>query len=601
MKHNDSHPALRGRMFRLADCQWDGDISYTQGETLRLFWRGDTLELQAPDLSGVARGLFQAAQAIQRHEPLADIPQKRHFASCGAMLDMSRGGVMTVASVKQYIDYQAALGLNLLMLYTEDTYPVDEYPYLGYMRGRYTRKELRELDDYAAQAGVELVPCIQTLAHLAQFLQWDTNAELRDTDDCMLIDEEQTYHFIEACIASVKQCFRSSRIHIGMDEAHGVGLGRYFQKHGAQDRFTLLTRHLQKVVDICQAHGYQPMMWSDMFFCLGSETNNYFDLDAVVPQTTIAQIPDVALVYWDYYHRDEAFYTAMLQRHRELGRETVFAGGNWTWSGFLPHGSLTDATSYPALRACLQAGTQTVLATHWGDDGCETDYFLALNQLAIYSEHCWLGEACTPEAVHKAGERLSGLDHAAYSAFDAFYCDSLDHRSGKGLFYCDPLYPLSFGLWDLREYNKKISVALSVLQNYQNDPRCEYASLLLCIAQKKLAWITALRPAYEANDRVTILAMAAKQIPELCRLYEHFLTVFRAQWEKTYKKNGWETHCIRIGGVLQRLKDAQQELLQWANGDLPAIAALEEPPLPAARRSGRQDYEVFAFPQHRFL
>jgi len=601
MEWNAACGELRGRMFGLTGCDWDGTIEYRKGESLRLAWNGDTLVIEAPDLSGTARGLYQAAQAIRRGEPLPAIEQKRRFASCGAMLDMSRGGVMNVASVKKYIDCHAALGLNLLMLYTEDTYPVEDYPYLGYLRGRYTRKELRELDAYAAQAGVELVPCIQTLAHLAQFLQWDENAGLRDTGDCMLIDEEKTYRFIRACVASVKQCFRSTRIHIGMDEAHGVGLGRYFEKHGAQDRFALLTRHLNKVVEICKAQSYRPLMWSDMFFCLGSKTNDYYDLNAVVPENTIAEIPDVALVYWDYYHRDEAFYTAMLSRHRELGREIAFAGGNWTWSGFLPHVSLTDATAYPALRACLKAGVQTVLATHWGDDGCETDYFLALSQLAIYSEHCWLGGACTEDAVHKAGERLTGLDHTAFSAFDAFYCDSEDHRSGKGLFYCDPLYPLTFNLWDLRGYADKLTQGLAVLQSRRGDPRCEYAYLLLAIVQKKLAWVEALRPAYEAKDRVKVRAMAENQLPELCGLYERFLAVFRKQWEETFKKNGWETHCVRIGGVIQRLKDVQMELLRWTDGDLATVAALEEPPLPAARRNGRQDYEVFTFPQHRFL
>jgi len=39
-------------------------------------------------------------------------------------------------------------------------------------------EELKEIDDYAASLGVKLVPCIQTLAHLAQFLQWSHTAPL---------------------------------------------------------------------------------------------------------------------------------------------------------------------------------------------------------------------------------------------------------------------------------------------------------------------------------------------------------------------------------------------------------------------------------------
>ena len=93
----------------------------------------------------------------------------RHF---GTMIDCSRNAVMKPAAVERWIDLTASLGYDSVLLYTEDTYEVPEYPYFGYLRGRYTQDELREIDAYAESMGVELVPCIQTLAHLAQFLQW---------------------------------------------------------------------------------------------------------------------------------------------------------------------------------------------------------------------------------------------------------------------------------------------------------------------------------------------------------------------------------------------------------------------------------------------
>ena len=42
------------------------------------------------------------------------------------------------------------MGYNTLMYYTEDTYEVKDEPYFGYLRGRFTADELRELDAYAA-------------------------------------------------------------------------------------------------------------------------------------------------------------------------------------------------------------------------------------------------------------------------------------------------------------------------------------------------------------------------------------------------------------------------------------------------------------------
>ena len=56
----------------------------------------------------------------------------------GTMLDCSRNAVLTVESVKEWIDISADLGYNMLMLYTEDTYEVKGHPYFGYCRGRYS-------------------------------------------------------------------------------------------------------------------------------------------------------------------------------------------------------------------------------------------------------------------------------------------------------------------------------------------------------------------------------------------------------------------------------------------------------------------------------
>ncbi len=62
----------------------------------------------------------------------------------GAMVDMYRNAVMTVGAVKTMLGGMALMGLGMFMLYTEDTYEIKEYPYFGYMRGRYTEEELRE-------------------------------------------------------------------------------------------------------------------------------------------------------------------------------------------------------------------------------------------------------------------------------------------------------------------------------------------------------------------------------------------------------------------------------------------------------------------------
>lgn len=71
------------------------------------------------------------------------------FRTFGTMLDCSRNAVPNLHTLKKWVDLTASLGYNTLLLYTEDTYEVPDEPYFGYMRGRYSQAELRELDAYA--------------------------------------------------------------------------------------------------------------------------------------------------------------------------------------------------------------------------------------------------------------------------------------------------------------------------------------------------------------------------------------------------------------------------------------------------------------------
>jgi hexosaminidase len=65
------------------------------------------------------------------------ICEKFAFNTLGTMLDNSRNAVMPVETVKRMIRHLALMDYDTLMLYTEDTFEVDNYPYFGYMRVRF--------------------------------------------------------------------------------------------------------------------------------------------------------------------------------------------------------------------------------------------------------------------------------------------------------------------------------------------------------------------------------------------------------------------------------------------------------------------------------
>ena len=153
----------------------------------------------------------------------------KKYESFGVMLDFSRNGVMTLPALKNFLTTIRKMGYDTVFLYMEDTYEVEGEPYFGYMRSKYSIAEMREIDEFCSSIGIEAIPCIQTLAHLRTFLKW--NQAPFDCDDILLVDDERTYELIANFFKTLSSCFKTRRLHIGMDEAHMLGKGRYLHEH----------------------------------------------------------------------------------------------------------------------------------------------------------------------------------------------------------------------------------------------------------------------------------------------------------------------------------------------------------------------------------
>ena len=69
--------------------------------------------------------------------------KKHRFDTLGVMIDMSRNAVMSISGLKRFLPLLKKMGYNCVMLYTEDTYEIDGEPYFGYMRGRYSKDEMK--------------------------------------------------------------------------------------------------------------------------------------------------------------------------------------------------------------------------------------------------------------------------------------------------------------------------------------------------------------------------------------------------------------------------------------------------------------------------
>ena len=514
----------------------------------------------------------------------------RHF---GVMLDCSRNAVVKVEQVKRLIDLLVKMDYNCLQLYLEDTYEVAGEPYFGYMRGRYTVEEIREIDSYAAQKGVELIPCIQTLAHLPSPRKNAPYWGMFDINDILLCDDERTYEFIDRCFAAVAKAFTSRKVNIGMDEAHLLGSGKYMDKHGYTPRFEILTRHLAKVNELAQKYGFEPIMWSDMFF---RPINNggYYGRGLHIPKEVREQIPEnVALAYWDYYTQDSETYDDMFTAHLETNREIWFAGGAWTWCGFAPFNRFSLWSMKPAMESVRKYGIQDVIITMWGDHGGECSFFAILPALYTIRQYA---DGNFDEAKIKAGfEEIFGIAYDDFCALDLPNDTGNERWNGTG--WCEnPCKALLFqdpfqGLWDKDLQNgtrvfsyRKHAQKLYTLSRQTGEYGYIFKALsdLCYVMDIKAELGVKTREAYANKDKAALTALAKDYA--VCALrVKAFHKSFYELWHKENKAFGWEVQDIRLGGLYRRLKTCQEMLLQYLSGELACIEELEAELLPSGR------------------
>ncbi len=512
--------------------------------------------------------------------------EKNHtgFRKFGTMLDCSRNAVMSADSVKKWIDLTADLGYNALLLYTEDTYEISGQPYFGYMRGRYSQEELKELDSYALSKGMELIPCIQTLAHMNALVRWPAYAEHIDTDDIMLAGDPFVYDLIDQMFAMLSQCFTSRNINIGMDEAHMIGRGKYYDLHGDTDRTQLLVDHVQKVAQIGEKYGFTLTMWSDMFFRLAAG-GEYYDANAPIDEKVKEQIPsNVQLVYWDYYSQDKAHYDGMISTHKKLDANTWFAGGLWCWSGFAPHNGFSMRCTDAALASCREYGVQDVFLTMWGDDGGECSKFALLPAL-FYSAELAKGNTDLTSIKEKFQEKY-GI------AFDSFLLLDLPGTPGsaeeriynpdKYLLYNDCFTGLMDSTLAGDEGEKYAACAKQLAQVGKGTKwECLFATQqALCeVLAVKAGLGVKTRKAYAEKDKAA-LEEAMADYRTLLEKLEHFHKTYQKQWFAENKPHGFDVQDIRLGGLIMRVRSCLDRLADWQEGRISIIEELEENQLP---------------------
>ena len=570
---------LREIIFNRVDFKFDGEITVVEFDGVKVSYEDGKAVLGASTKSQLARCYFLLAMEISSGKDKIDIEQKPLFKDMGVMLSMQTP--LKVDFVITYMECMAALGYTYIWLYMETSYEVKEYPFFGYMKGRYTEEDLRRIDEAGDRLGIEVIPCIQTFGHLSDYLRWGASTPVKDNAECLLADCEDTYVFIEALIKTVAGIFKSRRVHIGFDETRGMGLGRYLINHDYPDRTALFCRHLTRVKEICFKYGLQPAMWSDMPFRLGGDGHSdEYDTKSVIPETVSKATAGVDMVFWDYYNQEYDPYDKCMKRHLELFPDSriVFAGGVWVLDNHIMNMPHTLNATIPALQAAIDNGIENINATIWGN-ASNTNMDQSIHGLPAFSEFCYLGRDCSRDDIYRVMEYLTKQSREFIEAICKFhlgYKNSL--KLGSRLIWTDVLYEkLRFNL-DYKWAKEQLLEALPTIKeaDVSIDPISqEYYIKLFEIAVIKCDILGGLRSAYKSGDKEFLKKVADELIPEVLPLYERAGEIKAHLWLRTTTPFGVESIQLQYAGIIARLKFAKDRITAYLNGDIDRIEELE--------------------------
>ncbi len=563
-------------------------ISVKRGEKgLRAFGKDGAFEISYREKSDFFRALALLLNAIRQERDI-DIYEERKFETSGSMIDVSRGLVYKKEAVFDMIEYMALMGMNMFMLYTEDTYKMEKYPMFGYLRGGYTADELREIDDHAYALGIEVIPCIQTLGHMERYLRWKEASPVKDTSSVLLAGADATYEFIEEMLKTMRSCFRSDRIHIGMDEAIDVGTGNYLKYNEPSSTKDIMAKHLKVVCALCEKYSYHPMIWSDMFFRLSGCKGEY-DLRAEIPASLKDELPrDIKMIYWDYVMESEETNDTIIKKHYEMERPVGFASAIWTFNRFVTCYKKSYDTSRHQLAACKKNGVDTVMTTVWNNGSSYMSLYSILPGLQAFAELSYNTDA----DEKKIAENFKATTGYDFNDFKLLFVDDFTDEERESLnpancfcinasfqhFFNDILVGTldkTLSSYDFKSKYEKYASEIAKVDAGDMQDVFDRFKTFYDILVIKADIGPRIRKAYAKKDKAALSAYL-EELHTLEELHKKFKAQTDLMWYKHCKPFGNNALDAELGLAEMRVRTAIYRLEAFLSGATSILGELEE-------------------------
>ena len=258
---------------------------HASAEAYRLTITRSEVRIQGTSPAGVFRGLQTLRQILAastpdpttrvRVLPLGVVEDAPELSYRGTMLDVARH-FFTVAEVKQYIDQIAQYKINALHLHLSDDQgwriEIKAYPRLteigaatevgGGPGGYYTQEDFLELQNYAAQRFIQIIPEIDMPGHtnaaIVAYPELNGNGKAVSPYTGTAVGfstfnarNEAVYTFIDQVVQEISALSTSPYFHLGGDESHVTSKEDY-------------VFFVERVGEIIRTHQKTPIGWDEV-------------------------------------------------------------------------------------------------------------------------------------------------------------------------------------------------------------------------------------------------------------------------------------------------------------------------------------------------
>lgn len=500
------------------------------------------------------------------------------FKDLSVFIECAQGVAPKVATLQRYIHMISQMGYNKLYLGLADAYKIKEEPYFNYKRGGYTTEDLREIDAYAKECNVEVIAQIHTLSHLHFLKKYPEYHEIFDTESNLIVGEERVYELVEHMIKAISEGLSTRRIHLGLDEAFGLGTGKYLEKYGPADKKELLLRHLSRTVEIARKYGFTCEIWGDMLI----ETNN----TKVTAEDVKKVLPEDVLVHlWDYSACEEAKLTEIIQNFKKHTKNMAYAGCVWKHIGFAPNLQYSLNCILPQMDACHKNGVEHYMITMWADQAAPSSIYACLPVLYAAAEYANGSYNGKDNLDKEKFFRITGVK------YDDMY--SLEYVNYPYKNKCDTMSTSAFWVFfnDILLGNFDLFLEENVVKAYEVLEK-EYIALsggefghlfrksasLMKVLKIKAPLNQRIRDAYEKKDKKEFRKII-KEIKKLIAAIEEFIETFEEYFLHDNRAFGVEIHHIDFGSTVFRARYAIKRIEAFIKDD-EAIEELEGGVLP---------------------